>query len=163
VKTTIIRPAHSDEDAALSALCMQSKAHWGYDDNFLKASEPSLAVSKERIADGRVLVAEDMDQRVLGIAAADPLKDGAFDLTLLFVEPDAIGKGVGGKLFAAIVELIAREGAKRLLIEADPNAEGFYKRLCARRIGDAPSSAIPGRTLPLLEFVIPETPNARRV
>src|ERR1700722_17970600 len=142
---------------------MQSKAHWGYDDNFLKASEPSLAVSKERIADGRVLVAEDMDQRVLGIAAADPLKDGAFDLTLLFVEPDAIGKGVGGKLFAAIVELIAREGAKRLLIEADPNAEGFYKRLGARRIGDAPSSAIPGRTLPLLEFVIPETPNARRV
>jgi GNAT superfamily N-acetyltransferase len=163
VKTTIIRPAHYDEDAALSALCMQSKAHWGYDDNFLKASEPSLAVSKERIADGRVLVAEDMDQRVLGIAAADPLKDGAFDLTLLFVEPDAIGKGVGGKLFAAIVELIAREGAKRLLIEADPNAEGFYKRLGARRIGDAPSSAIPGRTLPLLEFAIPETPNARRV
>lgn len=157
------RAARSEDASALTALCLRSKAHWGYDGAFLKASEPSLTVSTTRIAEGCVLVAEDKDQRLVGVAAADPVKDGAFDLTLLFVEPDAIGKGVGGKLFAAIVELIVREGAKRLLIEADPNAEGFYKRLGARRIGDAPSSAIPGRTLPLLEFVIPETPNARRV
>jgi N-acetylglutamate synthase-like GNAT family acetyltransferase len=159
----MIRAARAEEVVALTALCLRSKAHWGYDAEFLKASEPSLTVSQERIAEGRVLVAENKDRRLLGVAAADPLKDNAFDLALLFVEPDAIRKGVGETLFAAIVALIARDGAKRLLIAADPNAENFYKRIGARRIGDAPSEAIPDRMLPLLEYVISETPNARRV
>jgi predicted N-acetyltransferase YhbS len=154
VKNIIIRPARSEEASALTALCLRSKAHWGYDADFLRASEPSLTVSKERIAEGRVLVAEDKDGRLVGIVAADPLTGGAFDLALLFVEPHAIRKGVGEKLFAAIVALIARDGAKRLLIAADPNAENFYKRVGARRISDAPSEAIPDRMLPLLEFVI---------
>ncbi len=149
-----IRPAREDEAARLTALCLRSKAHWGYDADFMKASVPSLTVSKTMIAEGRVLVAEDRGGRLLGVAAANPLADGAFDLALLFVEPDAIGNGVGEKLFAAIAAQIGREGARRLLIESDPNAEGFYKRLGARRIGDASSTAIPGRMLPLLEFVI---------
>jgi hypothetical protein len=55
---------------------------------------------------------------------------------------------------AAIVIQIGREGARRLLIEADPNAERFYERLGAQRIGEAPSTAVPGRLLPLLEFTI---------
>ena len=150
----LIRPARVDEASALTQLCLRSKAHWGYDTAFLKASEPSLTVTPKRIEEGRVLVAETPDGNLAGVSAADPLKDGAFDLALLFVEPAAIRRGVGEKLFAAIVERIAREGAKRLLIEADPNAEDFYKRLGAKRIGEAPSTAIPGRMLPLLEFVV---------
>ena len=152
--TIHVRPARADEADCLSALCRRSKAHWGYNDAFLLASKPALTVSPARIAEGRVLVAEDANGNLLGIAAAEPLEDRVFDLSLLFIEPAAIRTGVGEKLFRAIVGLIAREGAARLRIEADPNAEDFYVRLGARRIGEAPSGAIPGRMLPLLEYVI---------
>ena len=44
-----------------------------------------------------------------------------------------------------------RRGAGRLTILADPYAAGFYERNGARLIGQAPSDAIPGRSVPLYE------------
>ncbi|NIQ29145.1 MAG: GNAT family N-acetyltransferase, partial [Acidobacteria bacterium] len=43
-------------------------------------------------------------------------------------------------------------GYERLLVQSDPNAEGFYLRLGAERIGEVPSRVQPGRLLPLLLF-----------
>jgi hypothetical protein len=40
-------------------------------------------------------------------------------------------------------------GAPRLWISADPNAERFYTRVGARRVGEVPSTPT-GRTLPRL-------------
>jgi GNAT superfamily N-acetyltransferase len=153
--TTIhIRRAYAAEAAALSALCMRSKAHWGYDEDFLRRCEAELTITPERIARGRVLVAEDESSELLGMAAAEPLANGTFDLALLFIEPKAIRQRVGEQLFAAIATHVAREGAKHLRIEADPFAAGFYEKLGARRIGDVPSATLAGRMLPLFEFEI---------
>jgi GNAT superfamily N-acetyltransferase len=149
-----IRHARSLEAPRLTALCRRSKAHWGYDKDFLRASEPALTVTQERIARGRVLVADDAEGNLIGIAAAEPRAEGAFDLSLLFVEPAVIGRRVGEKLFAEMVSLLKREGCVRLLIESDPNAGGFYERVGAKRIGEVPSESIPGRTLPLYEYMI---------
>jgi predicted N-acetyltransferase YhbS len=155
VAAVLVRAARAEEAAALSSLCMRSKAHWGYDAEFLRKCEAELTVTPERIARGRVLVAEDSNGQLLGTAAAEPLdKNGTFDLALLFVEPKAIGMRVGEQLFAAIAAHVAREGAKRLRIEADPFAAGFYERLGARRVGDVASTAVAGRMLPLFEFAL---------
>lgn len=40
------------------------------------------------------------------------------------------------------------------MIDADPNAEPFYRAMGAVRIGATPSGSIPGRELPLLEFTL---------
>ena len=88
--TTAIRPARAEDAADLSALCMRSKAHWGYDDDFLRKCETELTITPERIGRGRVLVAEDASGALLGMAAAEPLADGTFDLALLFIDPKAI-------------------------------------------------------------------------
>ena len=45
-----------------------------------------------------------------------------------------------------------RGGARRLTILADPHAAAFYERLGARWLRNAPSDAIPGRTLPFYEY-----------
>ena len=47
-----------------------------------------------------------------------------------------------------------------MTILADPNAAAFYQRMGARFLQDAPSDAIPGRTLPLYELDL--TSEARR-
>jgi GNAT superfamily N-acetyltransferase len=146
----IIRTAHVGEAETLSALCKRSKAHWGYDAAFMQLSNASLTIAPTLISTGRVIVAE--DGALLGVASLEPLKDGTYDLLHMFVDPAAIGRGVGTALFAEIAVRAKEEGACELSILADPHAEPFYIRMGAVRVGDAPSDAVPGRMLPLLSY-----------
>ncbi|HYR66165.1 MAG TPA: GNAT family N-acetyltransferase [Reyranella sp.] len=146
-----IRKAQTGEGESLSALCVRSKAHWGYDAAFMAKSAAALSVSEADIAAGRVLVAVDGAGRTIGVAGVVP--DGEIaDLDLLFVDPPAIGGGAGRVLFEAAVGLARRLGARRLTILADPNAAAFYERMGARFLRNAPSDAIPGRSLPLYDY-----------
>jgi len=148
-----IRPARDDEAVALTALMLRSKAHWGYDAEFMQQCEASFAIPEELFARGHVQIVEDETGATLGVASTVPLpEDGDFDLLHMFVEPNAIGTGAGRMLFEAIARTAREAGARRLVILSDPHAAAFYERLGAVRIGDAPSDAIPGRWLPLLEY-----------
>ncbi len=146
-----IRPARADEAASLTALCVRSKAHWGYDAEFMQGSAATLVVRAEDIVAGRVLVAIDVDDVLVAVACVVPEGETA-DLDLLFVDPPAIGGGAGRALFAASVELARSLGARTLTILADPHAAGFYERVGALFMRNAPSDAIPGRVLPLYEY-----------
>jgi GNAT superfamily N-acetyltransferase len=148
----LIRTAIAGELEALSALCLRSKAHWGYDADFMARCVPVMTLTPERI-EGRHRVAE-ADGRPAGFALLAPLKDGRVDLDLFFIEPAYIGSGVGRVLFASTVELARALGFTTLEIVADPNAEGFYSRLGAVRVGVAESEVDPGRQLPLLELAL---------
>jgi GNAT superfamily N-acetyltransferase len=114
-------------------------------------SAVTLQVSEADIAAGRVLVA--VDDRDSPIAVAGIVLDGkTADLDVMFVDPPAIGHGAGKELFCAAARLAIRLGAKRMTILADPNSAPFYERMGARFLRDAPSDAIPGRSLPLYEY-----------
>jgi hypothetical protein len=52
-------------------------------------------------------------------------------------------------------------GFEYLEIDAEPNAEGFYRKTGAQRIGETPSGSIPGRTLPLMRVRVPTAPCRR--
>ena len=134
---------------------MRSKAHWGYDAEFMRRCVPSLTVREQSIAEGRVLVATDEAGRAIGMVSVMPYGEGggdAAELGLMFVDPVAIGGGVGRTLFGEAVRLARRLGYRRMTILADVNAAPFYERMGARFLHDAPSDAIPGRTLPFYEF-----------
>ncbi|GAA3012924.1 GNAT family N-acetyltransferase [Streptosporangium longisporum] len=148
----LIRAARAAEAGALSELAVRSKAHWGYDEEFMAACRDELAVPESEIARLRTTVAEH-DGRVLGFATleGDP-PEGS--LGMLFVEPDAIGRGVGRRLFEHAVATAADLGFERLTIDADPNAEPFYLAMGAVRIGATPSGSVPGRMLPLLAITV---------
>ena len=149
-----IRAAQRGEAEALSALCKRSKAHWGYDAEFMRLSDASLTIAPELIDTGRVLVAIDSVGRFAGMASLAPLAGNIWDLLHMFVEPEAIGTGAGRALLAAITEKARELGGAALSIQADPNAEEFYLRMGARRAGEAPSDSIPGRMLPMLEYAL---------
>jgi len=69
-----------------------------------------------------------------------------------FGPTDGVGVVRGRALLEAITTLARQEGANKVSILSDPNAVNFYRHMGARHIGDAPSDAIPGRRLPLLEY-----------
>jgi len=153
-----IRPARAGEAPRLTALCLRSKAHWGYDAVFMRLCVPSLTVSEASITQGRVLVATDETGRAIGTVSVTQDGDDA-ELGLMFVDPGAIGGGVGRALFGEAVKLARRLGYRRMTILADVNAAPFYERMGARFLRDAPSDAIPGRTLPLYEYALAEEPS----
>jgi predicted N-acetyltransferase YhbS len=148
-----IRLARIEEAAALSELCIRSKAVWGYDEAFMALARVVLEVSPGQIAAGDVWVATGDDGEVAGMVALGPAEQpNTLDLDKLFIEPQRIRTGVGRVLMAHAIEEARRRGAKRLTILSDPYAAGFYERNGARRIGEAPSDAIPGRSVPLYEI-----------
>lgn len=150
-----IRLARTGEAAGLTALCLRSKAHWGYGAEFMRLCVPALTVSEQSIAERRVLVAMDAAGKPVGTVSVmpDDESDGAdAELGLMFVEPAAIGGGVGRALFGAAVKLARRLGYRRMTILADVHAAPFYERMGARFLRQAPSDAIPGRSLPYYEY-----------
>ena len=148
-----IRLALPGEAALLSGLCMRSKAHWGYDTQFLERAARSLQIDPAAIDAGRVFVAIGAGGGVLGVADCCALPEpGAFDLLHLFIEPSSLRQGVGRALFEVACAWCVAQGGRRLIIQSDPNAALFYHRLGARPIGEAPSDAVPDRMLPLLEY-----------
>jgi hypothetical protein len=64
-----IRPARAGEAEALTALCVRSKAHWGYDAAFMRLCVPPLTMSEHSIAEDRVPVASGGVGRLLFEAA----------------------------------------------------------------------------------------------
>ncbi|WP_330300039.1 GNAT family N-acetyltransferase [Streptomyces sp. NBC_00503] len=126
-----LRPARATEAEALTELVMRSKAHWGYDADFLAACAPELRIDGAEVVGRRIVVAE--GPAVLGLASLDgepPLGR----LGLLFVEPAAIGRGVGRQLYRDVLRRAAALGFRRLLIDSDPHAAGFYRAQGARRV-----------------------------
>ena len=145
-----IRPAVPGEAAALSALAVRSKAHWGYDEAFLDACRDELATAAEECDGIHVQVAE-RDGALIGyykLAGQPPVGE----LADLFIDPSAIGAGVGSRLLRHALDLARRLGLHILTIDADPNAEAFYRRAGAVRVGSVASGSIPGRELPRLEL-----------
>ena len=149
---TIIRPARTDEAEYLTELTMRSKAHWGYDADFLAACRPGLTITPDYIASLPVYVAESAGTVIGFYSLAEEIPDQQVELDFLFLAPEAIGKGVGKRLWQHAVASAHQHGYHLMSIVADPNAEAFYQRMGAVTVGAVPSDAKVGRTLPLLHF-----------
>jgi GNAT superfamily N-acetyltransferase len=156
-KLPFIRPARADEAEALSELMLRSKAHWGYSAEFMEACRPVLRFTPEYVAANPIYVIED-DEGVQGVYSLRDLGllrslgGRAVDLDVLFIEPRAIGRGYGRKLWLHAVEQARALGYMRMIVEADPNAESFYAKLGMERFGERESTIEAGRMLPLLGY-----------
>jgi GNAT superfamily N-acetyltransferase len=145
-----LRPARPEEGAALTELCLRSKAVWGYDDAFMAACRKELTVTPASIRASRVQVAE-IDGRLAGLAEVKSGGDTA-QLEKLFVDPAMLRAGTGRKLFDWAKATARTAGATALVIEADPGAAEFYRRMGAVDDGLVPSGSIPGRLIPRLNL-----------
>ncbi|GGQ80221.1 GNAT family N-acetyltransferase [Streptomyces althioticus] len=147
-----IRKARPDEAGELTELALRSKAHWGYDEAFMASCREELTVRPSEVGERRTALAE-RDGRVLGFTTVDGQPpEGA--VGMMFVDPEALGQGIGRALFAHALGSARDAGFRRLTIDADPNAESFYRAMGAVRIGETPSGSIPGRVLPLLAVTL---------
>ena len=150
-----IRPAAPSDAGTLTALATAGKRHWGYPEAWLEAWRGPLTITPDYVAAHVVACAEDGTGGVVGFYALE--RDGGrCRLEHLWLAPSLIGGGLGRQLFEHAVQAARALGATELLIEADPNAEGFYLHMGARRVGET-VSRLTGeeRVLPQLRYALP--------
>jgi GNAT superfamily N-acetyltransferase len=148
-----LRPARAGEEATLSELCLKSKGHWGYDAEFVAACEPYLKVTAEDVAAGHTTVAETSTGAVLGVCQIAPGNPHG-SLDLLFITPDAIGQGIGRRLFEHAKGQLRAAGETVMTILSDPYAETTYLHMGAKRVEMRASDVFKDRELPWLEVAL---------
>ena len=144
----MIRAPTIEELASLSELCLRSKAVWGYNDEFLEACRSELSFDQGDLEMTRIAVA-DRGGKVVGVAQVK-VRGNEADLLKLFVDPTALRCGVGRTLFEWAINVAREKGATLLIIDSDPGAAPFYRRMGACDLGQARSGSVPGRMLPRL-------------
>ena len=146
-----IRQARPEEAHLLTGLAMRSKAFWGYDDEFMEACRSVLTVTEDKIRRHQVWLAMEGPE-IAGFYTLIAGEIGILDD--MFVKPAFIGTGTGKRLWDHMTALARRLGVREIGIDADPNAEGFYIRMGAVRVGDVESTAVPGRFLPKMKVTL---------
>lgn len=127
----MIRPPHPDEGERLREI---AKAHWGYPMEWVRHWAGQGDFSAAGLTAKEFFVADEEGQAVgfaslIGRGAVCVLDD-------LWVEPNAMGRGVGSELFTLAADRARALGARTLEWEAEPNAVGFYERMGGRKLRD---------------------------
>ena len=149
----LLRPPAESELSYLSDLCLRSKAHWDYSEEFIEACRDELTIHASDLVSDHLIVAVEHDH-LLGVAQLHvDDKDRCF-LDKLYVDPKNFGRGAGKMLLTWAIGTARRLGKDRMFVVADPNAVAFYTRFGGKPSGQSPSGSIAGRMLPRLVFEI---------
>jgi ribosomal protein S18 acetylase RimI-like enzyme len=151
----IVRALPEDAET-LTEIAHSAKRHWGYPERWIGAWRDILTMRPEFLT-ANVAFSAVEDGRAVGFYVLTTGTDG-IHLDHLWILPAAMNRGIGRSLFVHAVAQTRDLGFRTIKIEADPNAEGFYRRMGALRVG-VNLTEIEGqrRELPLLEFQIEES------
>jgi ribosomal protein S18 acetylase RimI-like enzyme len=135
----------------LTEIAHAAKRHWGYPESWITGWRDILTMRPEFIA-ANISYCAVQEHRPLGFYVLTTEEDG-IHLDHLWIAPEAMGRGIGRALFEHAAAQAEAAGCSYIKIEADPNAEGFYKRMGAVRVGMSVSDVCgERRELPLMEY-----------
>ena len=146
----IIRAIPSQSEI-LTQITFAAKRHWGYPERWIQIWSNILTVSTEFIEENETYVAQVRDEPV-GFYAIS-IEENKASLEHMWVLSEYMGQGIGAKLFDHALSRCKELGVRALEIESDPNAQGFYEHMGAKRVGQS-ASELDGQTriLPILEI-----------
>jgi GNAT superfamily N-acetyltransferase len=149
--TIRIRRARTDDAAALTTLMHACSAYEGE----YAAILAGYAISPAQIARDAMFVAEESGALPgfysLCNVASEP------ELDLLFVSDVAQGRGIGALLFGHMLDTARALEIANIKIVSHPPAEGFYRRMGAKRIGTSAPSGRVGWPRPILTVELSPT------
>ena len=149
--TLQIEQAYAEHAGTLTEIAISAKRHWNYPERWIELWTPALTISSEYISRNETWVAV-VETQPVGFYSL--YKDGEYLwLDNLWVLPSFMGQGVGKQLFTHALERSRAFGSSILKIEADPNAQSFYERMGARKVGEH-HGEVDGqpRILPIMEI-----------
>lgn len=127
-----------------------SKGYWGYSYEQLEQWRSNLRFEETYISRNTVkLILK--DKEIIGFFAI--VKGETNLLDHLWLLPETIGKGYGNLVFEQIIAECKKLDISNFYILSDPDAEGFYLRKGALKVGEVYSEP-QRRMLPKLKFTV---------
>lgn len=150
------REARADEAATLTAIAIASKTSGPYPPAVLHEWRDLLRISPEYVTANVLFVAE-TDRQLTGFIGMVP-GPTRWQLDHLWILPGFMRRGLGRSLVGYGMRAAMQAGALEIFIDADPNAEKFYRSCGARRIGEmaAPIEGEPARVRPQMVIALPK-------
>jgi GNAT superfamily N-acetyltransferase len=142
----ILRPPTVEELPTLSALCLRSKAVWGYGSGFMEACRSELTIQACELQSTSIAVAEE-NGKVVGVAQVK-VNGGEADLLKLFVEPTMLRGGVGMQLFHWATSEATAMGAYRMVIEPTQMPHRSIDEWAPRTAAFLPPAQYPAECFP---------------
>ncbi|WP_298393304.1 GNAT family N-acetyltransferase [Flavobacterium sp.] len=146
-----IQKANSSDHEILTQITKKSKAFWGYSEDLLLVWNDALTITQEYINTHQVFSFK-VDDKIVGYYSYILEAEDNIKLDNLFLLPQFIGKGFGSLLLADFLKRIQNQNHKRIYLESEPYAEGFYKKHGFQTIGKL-ETAIQGRFMPVMEII----------
>jgi streptomycin 6-kinase len=148
-----IRDAQFSDLDAINHLLRLSKAHWGYDEQFMNAFMQHESVTSEEIQQNTIKLFFDND-KFIGFYAFAINKEDPIPLYLdsFFIHPDYIGQGIGKFMWQHCVKFAASINQNQFSLWSDPNATSFYEKMGCVQVGQRESSVQKGRFTPILVY-----------
>ncbi len=129
-----IRRSTPEEAHVLTDIAHAAKRHWNYPEGWIQQWQADLTITPEFITNSEFYVAV-AEGEIAGCCAL-VIKGPLAEVEHMWVKPQSMGSGVGRALFDYARSRAEARGATVLELSADPNAEGFYQRMGAQRIGE---------------------------
>ena len=117
----------------LSAIAFAAKQYWGYPAEWMDQWKGELQLTSEYIKTQPVFIAKEAG-KIVGFFGLNFLEGGSH-LEHLWLRPACIGRGLGRALFEEAVRQARIAHGIELRIKSDPNAELFYLKMGAVRVG----------------------------
>jgi len=142
--------ANTHDYRVLTDITKKSKAYWGYSDEQMRKWSDLLTITEEYIQNNEVYKLI-INQSIVAYYSYFEIEKDSVRLDNLFVSPENIGKGYGKLLMNDFILKIKKSEAKRIILDADPNAQKFYENFGFVKIGEIETS-IKDRFLPIMEL-----------
>jgi streptomycin 6-kinase len=145
--------AFVDDLPQINALMRLSKAHWGYDENFMNTFMEKFGMDAGYIKKNTVKLLS-IHGKTTGFYGFSVHPDGSLELDHFFLHPEYIGKGMGRMLWNASCNTARELGATHFVLWCDPNAESFYLRMGCEKIGEKKSPMMSDRYPAVMRYFL---------
>lgn len=151
-----IRGAKDMDFTRLTSISFQAKAHWPYPKDYFRIWEAELTITPDYIRKNIVFLAEVGGEIIGYYSLTRPdgqalLASDECYLDHIYVLPEYIGRNIGTSLFKHARGVAKQNGFRGMVAFVDPHAKGFYEKMKADFLYDAPSN-IPGRKIPVFRI-----------
>jgi len=136
----------------ITELTKLSKSFWGYSPEQIEKWDADLTITPDYISANKVFKLI-FDGNIIGYYSYKRIDLNTIKLDNIFIQPEYIGKGYGKILMEDFFERIKKEEVENIILNSDPNAEGFYKKFGFKVTGKIESS-IEGRFLPVMKLIL---------
>lgn len=134
----------------LTELTIRSKSYWNYTKEQIESWREDLKISAHYISVNNIYKLV-LDGKIIGFYSFSSKGEYSVKLDFFFVDPAFIGLGYGKKMLSNFIKRVKKLHYKRVVLDADPNAEEFYKKNGFGMIGQLESN-IKNRFLPIMEL-----------